>query len=191
MNRTLKIILFFTMLIGISVMFSCKNFKKFKEARAENKAEKEQQAELEEQAEEVTEKEEEVVIATDSLYFSYQKTPCFGRCPTFELKVYQSGFATYNGTNFVDFIGFYKYNFDQETMDSIKAALHESDFFNMKDSYDNEHVSDLPAKIIGANIDGLSKKVTGRYGLPDEFKELYKALDKIFENVEWTPHSGN
>jgi len=172
-------------------MFSCKNIKKFKEARAENKAEKEQEVMLDEQMEEPIEIEEELVIVFDSLYLSYEKTPCFGRCPTFQLKVYQSGFATYNGTNFVDFIGYYKYKFNQETLDKIKMALHESDYFNMKDSYDNEHVTDLPAKIIGANMDGVSKTVVGRYNLPTEFKELYKKLDNIFENVEWQPHSEN
>jgi len=191
MNKILKNIFFFAFIFSLAAALGCKNIKKFKEARAENKAEKEQVVEIDETVNELEEVKEEVVIESDSLYFSYQKTPCFGRCPTFELKVYQSGFATYNGTNFVDFIGFYKYSFDQETLDSVKSALHESDFFKMKDSYDNEHVTDLPAKIIGANIDGISKTVTGRYNLPDEFKELYKTLDKIFENVEWQPHSEN
>ncbi|MEM7162977.1 MAG: DUF6438 domain-containing protein [Bacteroidota bacterium] len=195
MNKTLQLIVFL-FLIGLMAMaLGCKNIQKFKESREELKASNEEQTEviadiLIEESPDSSEVIEEVTN-TDSLFFAYERTPCFGRCPIFQLKVYQSGFAVYNGTNFVDYIGIYKYRFEQSTLNELKNALNSADFFAMQDVYDNEQVMDLPARIVEANFDGNKKKVMGRYNLPKEFKELTQTIDKIFENIEWKAHSEN
>ena len=125
------------------------------------------------------------------MFLAYERTPCFGRCPIFKLKVYQSGFAVYNGINFVDYIGTYHFTFEKSVLEELNEALEKARFLEMNDSYDNEQVMDLPSRIIEASFQGQRKKVIGRYILPQEFKELTQTIDKIFENVEWQAHSQN
>ena len=189
----------------ITSIGGCKVFQDFSEKRkvtkekqaerklewqAQKEAEKEQaKLELEESKKEIDKEAE--INDSDSLFFSYEKTPCFGRCPSFKLKIYNSGYSTYDGTNFVDYIGFYKTNFDQTFLDRISLTLDSAGFYDMYDQYDNSNVMDLPSTIIEAKINGVNKKVIGRYNLPQEFKELRKNLDNIFENVEWEAHSKN
>ena len=45
----------------------------------------------------------EAKVVEDSVLLLYSRTPCFGMCPVFELKVLKSGKAFYNGKNFTDF----------------------------------------------------------------------------------------
>ncbi|MBK8499497.1 MAG: hypothetical protein IPL52_11950 [Flavobacteriales bacterium] len=33
----------------------------------------------------------------DSLFFTIERTPCFGTCKAYRIEVYRSGYATYNG----------------------------------------------------------------------------------------------
>ena len=41
----------------------------------------------------------------DSLFFSIERTPCFGACRAYSIKIYRSGFATYEGRMNVDLMG--------------------------------------------------------------------------------------
>lgn len=204
MNKSITYLAVICIAVAMISVSGCKDFKQFKESRSELKQEKKERkealkAEKEAQKSDIVEVEkvenveviEEKDNAGDSLYFSYQRTPCFGRCPIFKLKVFNSGFATYDGTNFVDYIGLYKAQISQKTLDELEDALKEANFFWLDDSYDNENVTDLPSRIIEVNLNGKYKKVVGRYQFPEELKELFKKLDKLFENIEWEPHSEN
>src|SRR5690554_8070209 len=50
---------------------------------------------------------EKPVQPKDSLIISFEKTPCFGRCPVYKIKVFESGFAIYEGINFAEKMGTY------------------------------------------------------------------------------------
>ena len=190
-------------ILGMFSISGCKDFRKFKESRSELKQEKKVRKDARKEEKEnlasaeiddiETPKEVEELKTnnTDSLYFSYKRTPCFGRCPIFKLKIYNSGYATYDGTNFVDYIGLYKASISKGTLDSLESALKEANFFWLEDAYDNENVTDLPSRIVEVNLNGKHKKVIGRYQFPEELKQLYIKLDKLFEHIEWEPHSEN
>jgi len=115
----------------------------------------------------------------------YRRGACFGTCPIFNIKVYQDGRAIYEGKNFVDMIGFYYTNFDKKDMENILSIAESIHFFEMKDVYDNEGVTDLPSTYFSLAKDGNVKQVKNRYQGPKELKQLYEAMDQLIAKYKW------
>lgn len=129
----------------------------------------------------------EIPVPQDSLSILYQRTACFGTCPIFVLKIYKSGYATYEGTNFVEMMGKFDGYAPQGALEAVMAQANGIGYFNMQDRYD-AMVSDLPSiitEITGPN--GNRKRVNNRYGGPKSLQDLYPILDHVIESTEWKP----
>ena len=111
-------------------------------------------------------------VPLDSLFCRYERTPCFGRCPVFELKIYRSGYAVYEGKNFVDLIGFYHTTFTATSLQKINDTAEAIKYFSLKDSYDNPYVTDLPTITTEIHTEKHNKSVAARYQSPAELQTL-------------------
>ena len=60
-----------------------------------------------------------------------RKTPCYGKCPYFEVNFYENGFVTYEGLKFVDKIGIYNTQINKKKVAIIKDFIRRSDFFHL------------------------------------------------------------
>ena len=125
------------------------------------------------------------MTSADSLLISYERTPCFGRCPVFKIKVYESGYTTYQGVNFVEYMGYFYSRVSSNTLEKIKKTVQASDYFNLEDRYDNDHITDLPSKIYQVNMDGVNKRIIARVDSPEALNNLGQEIEKIFEGTAW------
>ena len=112
-----------------------------------------------------------------------RKTPCYGKCPYFEVNFYENGFVTYEGLKFVDKIGVYNTQINKKKVAIIKDFIRLSDFFSFDELYD-ARVSDLPSVIIEVNYNGDFHKVKARYRAPKKFKELVKFIDNFLLDID-------
>ncbi|NND95236.1 MAG: hypothetical protein HKN45_10245 [Flavobacteriales bacterium] len=190
--------------LGI-VLSSCAGFKKAKEARIENKAKREvrmaeyaARAEAEERAKEEAKAAaanssveaapvETPQLIQDSLLFQFERRPCFGRCPVYKIMIFESGYTTYQGVNFVDYMGYYYTRLPQTEVALIYTRIAETDFFSLQDKYDNENITDLPSMIFRANAMGQDKRIVARYEIPEVLIDLGKEIDRMFAETEWQP----
>lgn len=124
----------------------------------------------------------------DSLFLSFERTPCFGTCKAYRIEVYRSGFATYDGRSNVEKQGKHEARIDEDTMRAILSRAEELGFFGMKDVYDGE-VTDLPSTHLRIQANGQNKKVIGRVGQPAEFKQLVAYLEELLLPTSWKPVS--
>jgi hypothetical protein len=93
---------------------------------------------------EAIEKQQALAAQNDTVILSIERTPCFGRCPVFELKVYKNGYTTFEGKMNTDKQGLYMCNTKKEVLDSIFLRANTINFFNLQDEYDSP-VTDLPS----------------------------------------------
>ena len=121
----------------------------------------------------------------DSIYFSIERTPCFGSCPTYKLTIFQDGSATYEGRRFATREGSYTGHVNADTMKQLKDLAEAKGFYAMDDKYDKP-VTDLPSVIIRIHADTRNKQVIGRVGAPQAFKNLTKEVETLLAEVEWT-----
>lgn len=119
-----------------------------------------------------------------STIIEMSKTPCFGTCPEYEIKINGKGLASYEGKKFVKLEGSYtKTLSDQATNDLMKAFV-DADFWSFEDEYTSD-ISDLPTTYIAFSHGGQSKKIKDYYNAPEALKALEKLVEDIVEEEGW------
>lgn len=122
----------------------------------------------------------------DSLVFSYERTACFGQCPIYKIHVYESGYATYEGINFVDRIGKYNQYIDPSIVRYIREEADKLGFFSLQDQYKND-ASDFPAMITFIRSGNRKKLVRNESMGPQALTDLQKTIERSFSEVQWNP----
>jgi len=125
-----------------------------------------------------------------TLFASIERTPCFGRCPTYKMEIYSDGFVTLNGIRNVDMVGTYTTSITQAQMDTILQQAREIGFFTFEDKYDDGMISDLPSTTTTV-VDGeQTKTVMRRHGYPKRIVSLEKHFDALMTSQRWTSENG-
>lgn len=122
----------------------------------------------------------------DSLFAYIRRGACYGNCPTYELKIYNSGFAELNGIRAVDLLGEYTTTISKAKMLGFIEKAKSIGYFQMEDAYDNEMITDLPETKTSIVIDGKRKAIRRRYNYPQEILSFEKLFDDILESEKWT-----
>ncbi|NNC83857.1 MAG: hypothetical protein HKN79_09775 [Flavobacteriales bacterium] len=123
----------------------------------------------------------------DSLLLQFERRPCFGRCPVYKIKVFESGYTTYEGVNFVEYMGYYQARLSAAEIASIYQMVAEADYFSLNDRYDNENIMDLPSMIFRVQAMGKDKRIVARYEIPDELNRFAEQIDQLFADTDWHP----
>lgn len=123
----------------------------------------------------------------DSLFASIERSFCFGKCPVYTLHIYNSGYAVYNGTANVNLMGRHTSNLTREQMIFLVDKANEINYFELKDVYDNEGVTDLPSATTSIVINGQRKSVKRRFDYPQSILTFEAAFDDIVKRMRWNP----
>jgi len=128
-------------------------------------------------------------VATDvEVLVGLQRTPCYGRCPVYELSVLNTGEATLNVGRFCDeafgrslATGLHRGQVDVGMWRMVADLAADMGFDTLQSRYDDPKVMDLPANIV--TIEGQT--VYNRYGGPN-LNDLYIRIERLVGTVEWT-----
>ncbi|MFT5970461.1 MAG: hypothetical protein ACI8ZO_000973 [Flavobacteriales bacterium] len=122
-------------------------------------------------------------IELDSIRF--ERTSCYGTCPTFIAMLYANGTMKYSGRVFVDHVGLYTANINKSVLKETLLIMKQFKFFNMEESYDGQ-ITDVPSTITEFWHGDTYKKVINRVNGPTELKTIEKHLDYIIEKAtDW------
>lgn len=121
----------------------------------------------------------------ESLLLTLERTPCFGKCPTYKYSIYTTGRVIYNGVENVKNIGTYKAQLTKAQIEKIKNNIESAKIFSLKNKYDSQ-ITDIPSTLLVINIDGQKKKIYDRYGAPEELTKFEKLVDDIVLNSNMT-----
>ena len=121
----------------------------------------------------------------DSLFVEMERSVCFGHCPWYNLKIYESGYAVYDGKKNVDKNGVYSTTLSSEDLKKIFDEAQRIQFMNLNERYDNTRVTDLPSCEISVQINGKRKKIYDRFGAPPELEKFEKMIDEISDACQW------
>jgi hypothetical protein len=124
--------------------------------------------------------------SSDSVFFSLERTPCFGRCATYAITVYRTGAATYVGMQHVERIGTFSARLSQEAMTNLLAEAEDVGFWQRPASYDSE-VTDLPSTYVRVVSGPRDHRVKARYNVPSDFKGFVERCDRLLLGLDWQP----
>lgn len=114
---------------------------------------------------------------------SYIKTRCMGSCPSYQFKVFPDGSAQFVGEAFVDRMGTWTSELNENKLRQLKNLFTESDFFSFEERY-YQAVSDLPTTYLFFK-DEDEKKVMDYYGAPEQLKALERQIEIFIEELDW------
>lgn len=122
----------------------------------------------------------------DSLFAAIERSPCFGRCPTYLISIYKSGYVVYEGKKWVDNIGFFYTFITSKQLAEIAEMAKKIGFDEMQDAYHDPQVMDAPSTFTSFRVKGKIKRIDNTYGAaPQGLVDFSKFLDDIFTGTTW------
>lgn len=128
----------------------------------------------------------------DTVLLAYiEHTPCFGKCPTYKISIYQSGYVVYEGKQHVKNIGLFSTQLEKSKVEEIKSFILQKKILEMNDEYKNLQIADYPSVITEAKVNGKYKHIVETDPkAPKEIKDFQKFLDSFFtDETNWSPLS--
>lgn len=118
-------------------------------------------------------------------YIKIRRTGCFGRCPIYEMTLFEDGSAAYNGKRFVNEVGNALHEFDVNRITNLFTRAEKLKFDELNPVYDNPKISDMESVFIEHN----KKVIKVRYKM-DAPKELLKFITDVHRcaiDAGWVP----
>jgi hypothetical protein len=117
-------------------------------------------------------------ITNDDLLIEMKRTPCYGSCPVYTVKIDKNGKGLFEGMENVEKIGMFSFSLKQDELVELETAFLQIDFYQLKNIYDGL-ASDLPTTYITYNKDGQRKKIMDYYGAPATLRALENRIETI------------
>jgi len=133
----------------------------------------------------------EDIAEGDSLFASMKKSYCYGTCPVFEMRIYNSGVVQFDGKANVQMLGLHTTILRLEDMALFIDKANEIKYFEMDDDYDNPGITDLPSTTTSIVINGKRKTVRRRVNFPAEIKGYEQLFLDLMESKSWIQERGN
>lgn len=144
---------------------------------------------LEEILEEAADVEIDATVEEESVYVlcEIQRSSCYGKCPTYSIKLYSDGKVIYHGKANVDKLGYHEAFCDSQNFESIFIAAAQIDYFTLRSQYpsDGSNLPDLPKTISYLKKGGLEKRVIDNFDAPASLVHFENWLDDFFDSLEW------
>lgn len=128
-----------------------------------------------------------LAMTTDTLLY-YQRSACFGFCPTFHYTVFQNGLIRYEGIQHTEPLGnrfgLVSESWWKEVQDRLKLCK----FFDLEAVYPVEkhlYIPDLPNTIITVKEYNQRKQIIDNHHAPKELKEFEFFLEDHFKKVNF------
>jgi TonB family protein len=112
-----------------------------------------------------------------------KRTPCFGRCPVYDVEIDGHGNVTFNGS-----VGERHRHISRETLEGLLEVFRKANYFSLDSAY-RIGATALPTYITSISIDGHSMSVLDygglQVGMPVSVREVEQAIDEAAGTNDW------
>ncbi|OGX82284.1 DUF6438 domain-containing protein [Hymenobacter glacialis] len=107
---------------------------------------------------------------------TFERTACFGKCPTYVMQVYADGRVVYEGRRYVPLMGLQELKLPAATVAEMLRKAREANFEQFQERY-AQNTSDLPSTVVGIRqANGQLKIVTVEEGAPANVNTFFAYL---------------
>lgn len=122
----------------------------------------------------------------DSVFATLERSPCFGRCPSFNATIYNNGKAVYQGHSSVNKLGKWTGTVTTEQMKTLTAKAIEIRLDTLNDSYVNKYLVDFPGHGVSILMNGKLKKIeVMETEVPVSIHTFENLVEEILNQVDW------
>ncbi|MDB5271451.1 MAG: hypothetical protein JWP58_4491 [Hymenobacter sp.] len=114
---------------------------------------------------------------------TFERTPCYGRCPAYIMQVYADGRVAYEGRHSVPMMGKHELRLPASAVADMLRQAKEAHFETFEKQY-LSGATDLPSTIVTIRQpDGTLKKVTAENNAPENVKNYFTYLTTQFDQL--------
>ena len=117
-------------------------------------------------------------LSESSLMIEMEKTPCYGYCPVYTIKIGKNGKGLYEGIENTDNVGVFRFKLSKDELAGLIQSFENIHFFELEDRY-YKLMSDLPTTWVTYQASGKKKKIMDYYGAPQELRDLEKEIESL------------
>lgn len=125
--------------------------------------------------------------SSHSEYFlSFEKTPCFGKCPIYNMTANHKGDLVLDAKRFMELEGLYKATLNETGLEELNAVINNLDWQNLEEEYLIGY-SDLPStEVKFSTTPGDTIYVRWESDrAPESLLKLGKKMEQIQKNTSW------
>ncbi len=124
------------------------------------------------------------------LTVSLKKTACFGKCPSYEVKLYEDGRATYQGFAYTSKKGVYEAKAPADLYKKIAERARGIHLNAMSAQFpaDRKFITDIPQTISFIRLGGVEKRIVDNFDAPADLIAYEKFLESVFDSLDWSAH---
>jgi hypothetical protein len=115
----------------------------------------------------------------ENLQITINRSPCYGMCPTYNMTIYGDGKVVWEGMKNVKAETLDSTMISQADIQKLVDAFENYSFWNLKDRYHSDMVTDLPSTTVTIVKDGRRKSVYSYFGAPESFTKVAQAVDDV------------
>ena len=118
---------------------------------------------------------------------AFEKTSCFGKCPSFKVELLSNGVIQYEGRAHVENMGKYTSNVNDSFIYTIFQEADKIGFYNFKKEYpaDGHQLPDLPKTITYIKNGKKEHQVINGFDSPRELREFEAFIWEKIESLYW------
>ena len=118
---------------------------------------------------------------------TYQRTPCYGKCPVFRVVWYSDGSVMYIGSAYVDKRGYYRAAPGRTAIGALLESVAELGFFDLADQYppNGPFPTEFPNIIISLQQGDFEKKVVHNHLAPPNLLQIETLLEEWLDRQSW------
>ncbi len=117
-------------------------------------------------------------------YVKMERTPCFGKCPAYQIELFRNGKVTYYGASNVDRLGMWHGELKASEVAALYRTLKNKKIATLKNAYPVLS-TDLPGMNLIILNNGKKKYIRHANAGPDYLELFAKQIDKAIETVQW------
>jgi type IV secretory pathway VirB10-like protein len=116
-----------------------------------------------------------------------KKTPCFGKCPVFEVKIQEDGSALWVGTKNVERIGTFSAQISKETLEEIMKEAEKIQYFSFSETYptNGKKIADFPMTISSINSANGARRIENNFDAPIALQAFEQYLFEKMDKLDW------
>ncbi len=134
--------------------------------------------------------EKNTVPAAPVVVVGLKREACYGKCPAFELKLYNDGTIKYYGKANVENIGYFIAHAGKETIVDIQTRAETMGYFGLNSQYPasgKPQIYDMPQTTTFVKIDNREHRIANRHDSPPALFKFENYIESLVENLNWKP----
>lgn len=116
-----------------------------------------------------------------------KRTPCFGKCPAYEARIFSDGKVKYTGHSNIERKGNWESRIELSELNKLVQKAFDIKYFLLEDQYPDPSVriTDVPTTFTSVTCKGQNKAISNKFEGPQKLIEFENEIDNVLNKLKF------